>query len=574
MEDKYATDEIRFRRTGSLTRVKLLEYIPVMILTNMSVFLLSTVDGLVAGNLVSAEALASINIFFPAMITVTVLSAIVDSGSATSLSTSMGTNDVEKIRRTKSAVRLVMVVAAMFVAVIQFPIIHGIIGSYDLTPEYHDLVWQYAPGIMIALPIGVISSVGSYQLQIIGKMRVLMILSVIEGIANLVLDLFFVQVTDLGLMGIGFGTAAANLIRCSTTVIYLVAKTDVYKCGGARPGWKEIKDIIFCGLPDSASMFMVAWQNYFIMRIVIEFFGDEGGTIKGVCFFALNIASMMILGVQKSMRPLLGLYSGAGDRKEMESLMRECMLICSALVAIVLIAVELLPGLAYHMNGVDDIPEGGILSLRLFALYFIFKGMNDLFRPYFANRKDSLAATGFTVVGNLMLPFFAQAMGMLVTSPFMWLGYFCTELLILILSFLRYRWWVKKDRKADDSEMKVLYLTVKPEEAVEASRMIRQYAKENGVEDRISYRMGLCMEEMVAYAVKSQNMSDIEIQIMTKFSPGKGEFFMMDNGECIALNEDKETQELITDNYTLLKKVCNSVEYQYILNLNYTIFRF
>ena len=39
-------------------------------------------------------------------------------------------------------------------------------------------------------------------------------------------------------------------------------------------------------------------------------------------------------------------------------------------------------------------------------------------------------------------------------------------------------------------------------------------------------------------------------------------------------NENEETQELITDNYTLMRKVAKSVEYQYVLNLNYTIFRF
>ena len=49
---------------------------------------------------------------------------------------------------------------------------------------------------------------------------------------------------------------------------------------------------------------------------------------------------------------------------------------------------------------------------------------------------------------------------------------------------------------------------------------------------------------------------------------------MMDNGECLAFNENEETQELITDNYTLMRKVAKSVEYQYVLNLNYTIFRF
>ena len=61
---------------------------------------------------------------------------------------------------------------------------------------------------------------------------------------------------------------------------------------------------------------------------------------------------------------------------------------------------------------------------------------------------------------------------------------------------------------------------------------------------------------------------------MRYFFVFSGIFCMIDDGKCIALNEDTETTELITDNYGLLKKLAKSVEYQNILNMNYTIFRF
>ena len=60
MEQHYTTDntidnttaqELRkFRRNGGLIRRKLIEYIPVMILTNLLLLLISTVNGLIAGN--------------------------------------------------------------------------------------------------------------------------------------------------------------------------------------------------------------------------------------------------------------------------------------------------------------------------------------------------------------------------------------------------------------------------------------------------------------------------------------------------------------------------------------------
>lgn len=50
----------------------------------------------------------------------------------------------------------------------------------------------------------------------------------------------------------------------------------------------------------------------------------------------------------------------------------------------------------------------------------------------------------------------------------------------------------------------------------------------------------------------------------------KAIFVTLDDGKCIALDKNTETQRLLMDNYSLLKKVAKKVEYQYILNMNYT----
>ena len=109
---------------------------------------------------------------------------------------------------------------------------------------------------------------------------------------------------------------------------------------------------------------------------------------------------------------------------------------------------------------------------------------------------------------------------------------------------------------------------------MEASRYILKWAEENGFSNRIAYRVGLCIEEMTAYAVASQKRKDLNIQIMILFTENGARFAMLDDGRCIALDEDRETQELITDNYGLLKKLAKSVRYQYVLNMNYTSLEF
>ena len=155
-----------------------------------------------------------------------------------------------------------------------------------------------------------------------------------------------------------------------------------------------------------------------------------------------------------------------------------------------------------------------------------------------------------------------------------WLSYLITEMLVLALNLWRYRRWLVQDREEVEQLVGILSLSVSPEDAVEASREIRRFADERGVSARVAYRVALCMEEMVAYAAAANERADISMQVSVRFTGDSATFTILDDGKCIALDEDRGHQELVTNNYDLVKCIAEDVSYQYVLNLNYTIMRF
>lgn len=567
---KRSSFEESFSRKGTLTARKLKEFIPAMAATNLSVLLLVTVDGLVLGNLVGGNALAAVNVFYPVTMFIGTASVLLSSGAATSMSTCMGTNDQEALQRIKTAVVRLTIVAAVFIGIVQIPIVSAIIESYNLSPETREMTYQYSIGIMVSMPLGLISTVGTCQLQIAGKMKVLMWFSIMEGIANLLLDLLFVGPLHMGVLGGGMGTACANVIRSSATVIYLMKVTDTFKLRGAKPLLADYKDILFCGAPDAANDLMIAFQNYAIMQIIINAFGDAGGVIKGVCVFCFSLVNVFIGGVQGSMRPLVGLLTGMKDWEGVRQLMRQCLTLVTAFALAGTLLVVAFPEAFYTLHGVDVIPEAGELSLRLFSTYFVFRGYNTIFRLYYANRKDQKFATGLTVLGNLTLPLFAMALVLLFPPAFLWLSYLLCELLMFILNLARYKHWFELDN-AEIEGVEVLSLTVKPDGALEASRQIREFANEHGYPERFAYRAALCMEELVAYAKTARGKDDIEIMIVVRFAPDSCVFSMLDDGESIVWDIKEEPLGSIADNYSFVQCIARSVEYQYILGLNQTI---
>ena len=616
---------------GSIIWKKLMEYIPPLLLTNLSTLLLVSVDGLIVGNFVSQNALASVNFFYPITLFFSVITVLISSGCATAISNSIGSNDQEQTNRIKNATLLLTIFISIFIAIVQIPVVYGIInfGMRELSADTLSMMRQYANGIMISMPFGFISTIGIYQLQISGKMKLLVKLAALEGITNLIFDLYFVGVMKKGIAGAGYGTATATILRCIVTVIYISRETDMYKCGGNKATARDIQNIFYCGMTEATDALMAAFKNYFFLQILFIAFGDAAGIIRGVCAFCFNLVCVLLSGILGGMRPLVGLLSGAKDTAGVEKLLRQCIWICVILVGAITIIVELFPEFFFHLHGSYNIPEGGILSLRLYSFYFILNGLDGLYQLIFINRKESGFATVLTIVAGVLLLVFAFVFAKFLPAPFVWLAYPVTMIIVLAVDILHYKLSKKNDIEKD---AQLLYLCVKPDEASDAAKLLEEYVIDKGYPANMANRLSICLEEMVSYSVnKCKNVEirkyihqkvsperlvellpddlleklmkalhetnpgepipqfpgevlkilpkdlqeliqeNVENYIIIRLEPDEASFIMIDTGRRVALNEDSESKHLVTDNYTLIKKLSKSVEYQYVLDMNYTV---
>ena len=566
--------QTRFKRKGTLIHKKLMEYLPALIVTNLSTFLLLSVDGLVVGNLIGADALSAVNIFYPATIFIGAGTSILSNGASSALSTRMGRNDIDGIRSLKKTIRNVVIVGTLVISFVQIPLVYLLINLYRLSPEMNRLTWLYAIGILISTPFGVISTVGTYMLQILGKSKPLMWLTAAEGASNLILDLMFISVFHMGVTGASMGTACAVVIRFLLTMIYITRSTDLLKFGDAKTLISDVKDVISSGLPESSNQAILALQNYFMMYILVYAFGNDGGVIKGVDTFCYSIVNIFMSGVQGSMRPLSGLLSGSDDRRGLRHLMRQSIRMMIVGAVALTVVIELVPDLFYRLHGITDIPEGGILSIRLAVLDYVFLGINSIFRLYFTNRKDKRFAVALTWLGNGTLPLFAWMLMMLAPAPYIWLSFALSDFLILIINLIHYMQWVIKDATLDDPSDKRIYMSVDPDAAIEASHVIQKFGMDGGFPEKIVYRVKLCMEEMVAYAVAAHKNRKVNIQVDVLFTKNGARFTMLDDGERVDLHDDWDINQLVIDNYEMMQKIAATIDHQYILDMNFFVLTF
>ena len=588
----------KFTRNNDLIIKKLIEYIPAMLITNLSSFLLVSVDSMVCGHFIGENALSSINIFYPVSLALSTFVAFLSIGISTSISSAMGEHDYDKLARVKNASKFIVLFSFVVISILQVPVVYILLKSYDLDTELFNLTFQYGIGLMILNPFGMVSTVCVYALQISGKIKILMFLSIIESVLNIVFDLLFVSVFKMGTIGVGLGTATSGIIRAIITIIYIYKFTDLLKVDNTKFKMNDLKSIISNGIPEFVYRLMSAFENYFFMRIVLAALGSYGGTIKGACSFCFNLTNILIMSIVSPMRPLVGFFNSAKDVFGLRDVMRLGIKLMIISVSIISAIIFTYPKAFYGMLGVKDLVPEAIPSLRLYSLYLLPFSITAIYRMYYTLKKDKRFLSISTIISYVLIPMFAYLFYKTFNPSTIWLSNAVVSIITLIM-FIARRNLFKRDSMFEDlgidKEIKndliknkivdydrlkklvnerILYMSVKKEDAIEASRFIRRYAMEKNFSERIAYRMSLCMEEMVNYVVISQKKKNVSNQIVIRFKPNSGVFMMLDDGENISLDNNKEYEEMTVDNYDILKKIAKSYSYQYILKMNYTIFNF
>ena len=102
--------EKKYKLNDNLIRIKLLQYIPVLVISQLSTMLILSVDGIIVSNYVGQEALAAVQIFHPVTAFLGVFTAIISNGTAHCLSARIVKNDFENLKYVKAAITAEIIV--------------------------------------------------------------------------------------------------------------------------------------------------------------------------------------------------------------------------------------------------------------------------------------------------------------------------------------------------------------------------------------------------------------------------------------------------------------------------------
>ncbi|SFG71781.1 MATE family efflux transporter [Oribacterium sp. WCC10] len=260
---------------GNIIAQIILFAMPLM-LGNIFQMLYNTVDSIVVGNFVGTEALAAVGA------TTMIINMLVfffngfSVGAGVVIGTYFGAKDMEKLH-----IATETTIASTFVLSLIFTVI-GVLGvtpmlNFMSTPE--DVMSEatlylrvYFAGISGLL----IYNIGSGILRAVGDTRRPLYFLILTSILNIILDLVFVIVFKLGIVGVALATIISQFISAFLTLRLLTKTNDIYKLT-----WNDLQidratlgKIMLVGLPAGVQSVITAFSNVFV-QAYINFFGSS-----------------------------------------------------------------------------------------------------------------------------------------------------------------------------------------------------------------------------------------------------------------------------------------------------------
>ena len=400
----------------------------------------SVVDGLFVSNYVGKDPYTALNLIWPLIMGMGALGFMMGSGGSAIVAKTLGEGKSEDARRYFSMVVYVTIIGSLLLSAIGLIFIRPISIALGSTEELLPYSMLYGRILLISLTFFMLQNVFQSFFATAEKPKLGLLIIVIAGVSNMILDYVFIVVFQWGLAGAAIATAVSQVIGGGIPLFYFLRHNSsllrlVVTRFELRPLWKTCTNGSSELMTNLSSSLVNILYNLQLMKLT----GQDGVAAFGTIMYVFFIFIAIYIGYAMGCAPLIGYHYGAGNHKELKNLLTKSLVLMGILGVLLTIAAEVLAApLSKLFVGYD--PKLYALTCHAFRLYafsFLVTGFNIYGSAFFTalNNGGFSAAISFLrtllfqVAMIYLLPIFFDLDGI-------WLAVTAAECLTLVITII------------------------------------------------------------------------------------------------------------------------------------------
>lgn len=321
--------------------------------------------------------IAGVSLCSPVFTALMAFGNIYGQGGSSLISRLLGQNNVNSVKCVSSFC-FYIAIATSFILAIILSVLHKpiliMLGADSATLPH---AFDYYIILAVCAPVIVLSFIHSNLMRCEGMSTESMIGTILGAVINIILDPILISVVGMGAMG----AAVATVMGYFCSVLYFLwllhkkSKCLSVKLSHCHIKSSEFRQIFGVGTTAALSNLMQSLCIIVVNQFLLLYGNDKIATM-GIVLKIIMIAQLILTGFSFGGIPMFGYLYGAGQRKELNKLIKFCLIFISAL-SLVLTAVLCLfatPLMGIFINDASMIATGSVM-LRWQAVTTIFAGI-------------------------------------------------------------------------------------------------------------------------------------------------------------------------------------------------------
>ena len=565
--------------------------LPVEVLIYAMGFINTLVDGTIAGRFIDPVAVGVVGLYFPMVYIYTAVGNVLLSGSAILCGRYLGRGEID---RTSGVFSLNLTVAVIIggvltaVCLIVPGFIVAILGAGpDLKAELAKYVMGFAFGI---IPMLLAQQIASFlQMERQSKRGYIGIAGMI--ISNVLLDILFVAILDMGIWGLALATSLSNWTYFLLLVPYYFTSKAQLKYKISNILWRELPELLKIGFPGALLVACIAVRAMVLNRILLVNAGTAGVAALAAFNMVYGFFIAFCLGNGAVFRMLTSVFVGEEDKASMKAVLKLVLTKGLAMSCVIGVIVFVTAAPISGLFFADHTLQVYVLTKQLFQIYAFCIPL-ILICQVNTNYFQTMGHGKFVNVLSVVDGFFSMIIPSLILAPILGaLGVWLANpigILITILMAPLYEiiYWKRIPHGLDE------WMMLKPDfgvadedcldiaihdmtEVTQTAERVQGFCKAHNTDSKVAYCSALCLEEMAGNVVAHGfNKDKKKHSLNVKVAYLKDHVLLRIKDDCIPFDPAEYAELLSEDNplynigIRMVYKIAADVNYQNLLGLN------
>lgn len=411
-----------------MTKREITKFVLPSILLMMFISVYVLVDSVFISRYVGPQALAGQNIVAPLYTVAFAVGIMFATGGGALIAIKMGRGDSKEASYNFTSlvvIGIVFGIIATIVCLVFKSSIVSMLGGEGMLLHYGSI---YSTYLIIAFPFLINKVIFESLLRVDGNPNLALIMSIVGGVTNIVLDYIFMAILDMGIAGAGLGTLIGIVASLVIGYVHFVSQRSKLKLKLRKPDPKFMLSTVTNGSSEMVNEISIAMTTIIYNMLTLKYIGEMGVSaitiILGINFLFVSI----FVGFSMGVAPLISYNYGAENNYNIRKVLTysRVFILVASIVAFVGAFIAAEPLVSIYTDRAEQVFDIAVGGMKLFAVVFLFSGINifaSAMFTSFGNGKISaiisfIKSFGFFIIGAITLPLVFKADGIFLIQPF------------------------------------------------------------------------------------------------------------------------------------------------------------